>query len=69
MPMDFRKQEPEFVEKLTPLERYLVGEAYEEVDGFQPDGGTNPLKAWCEEHEIAPFRHLSEKGAYVPYRR
>lgn len=64
MPMDFRKQAPEFVEKLTPLARYLVGEAYEDVDGFQPDGGTNPLKDWCAEHKVPPFRHLTPNGEY-----
>ena len=69
MPMDFRKQEEAFVEKLNPLERYLVGEAYDTVDGFQPDGGANPLKEWCEMHSIPPFRHLTEEGNYVAYGR
>ncbi|MCB0123547.1 MAG: phytanoyl-CoA dioxygenase family protein [Caldilineaceae bacterium] len=69
MPMDFRQQEPAFVEKLTPLERYLVGEAHEAVDGFQPDGGANPLKQWCDAHGVTPFRHLTAAGDYVAYGR
>ncbi len=67
MPMDFRKQEPAFVENLNPLERYLVGEAYDDVDGFQPSGGANPLKEWCAEHGVPPFRHLRPEGTYVGY--
>lgn len=69
MPMDFRKQEPAFVEKLTPLERYLVGEAYDDIKSFQPSGGQNPLKEWCETHDIPPFRHLRTDGEYAPYQR
>lgn len=67
MPMDFRQQEPFFLDKLSPLERYLVGEAYEQVDSFQPSGGANPLKDWCEEQGIPPFRRLTPDGHYVGY--
>lgn len=67
--MDFRKQDAAFVEKLDPLQRYLVGEAYEAVDSFQPDGGANPLKEWCDTHGVTPFRHLTAEGGYVAYGR
>ncbi len=56
-PMDYVKQQLEFVEKLSDTEKYLVGE---EIDGtleFQPQGGRNPLNAWCEEHGVLPDRH------------
>ena len=58
MPMDFRKQEPTFIERLTPLERYLVGEPFDDVDVFQADGGANPLKKWCLEHNVPHVRHV-----------
>ncbi|MCY4540049.1 MAG: phytanoyl-CoA dioxygenase family protein [Chloroflexi bacterium] len=56
-PMDYVKQQPDFVEKLTDVEKYLVGE---EIDGtleFQPQGGLNPLNEWCERHGVLPDRH------------
>jgi ectoine hydroxylase-related dioxygenase (phytanoyl-CoA dioxygenase family) len=58
MPMDFRRQSEEFIEKLSPLERFLVGEPYDDVKGFQPDGGANPLANWCKEHNIPIARHF-----------
>ena len=58
MPMDFRKQDPEFIETLSPLERYLVGEPYDDVETYQADGGANPLKAWCLEHDLPTVRHV-----------
>lgn len=58
MPMDFRRQSDEFIEKLSPLERFLVGEPYDDVKGFQPDGGANPLANWCKEHNIPIARHF-----------
>lgn len=58
MPMDFRSQPPEFIEKLSPLERYLVGEQYDDYAGFQPDGGANPLRDWCKEHKVPTARHI-----------
>lgn len=57
MPMDYRSQPQEFVAKLSPLQRYLCGEAYEERAHFQVDGGPNPLKGWCEEHGVPLVRH------------
>ncbi len=57
MPMDFRSQAPDFLQKLTPLQRFLVGEPYEEVAEFQVSGGRNPLQEWCEEHGFSVARH------------
>jgi ectoine hydroxylase-related dioxygenase (phytanoyl-CoA dioxygenase family) len=58
MPMDFRRQSEEFVAKLTPLERFLVGEQFDDVRGFQPNGGANPLEDWCKEHRVPTARHF-----------
>jgi ectoine hydroxylase-related dioxygenase (phytanoyl-CoA dioxygenase family) len=57
MPMDFRRQSEDFIAKLSPLERFLAGEAYDDVAGFQPDGGANPLRDWCKEHGLPTARH------------
>ena len=57
MPMDFRHQSPDFIAKLTPLERFLVGEPYDDVKGFQPNGGANPLTDWCQTHHVPTARH------------
>lgn len=57
MPMDFRRQSEDFIAKLSPLERFLAGEAYDDVAGFQPDGGANPLRDWCKEHDLPTARH------------
>ena len=58
MPMDFRRQDPVFVKKLSPLERFLVGEQYDDVVNFQPDGGANPLADWCRAHGVPTARHF-----------
>ena len=58
MPMDFHRQDPAFVEKLSPLERFLVGEQYDDVVNFQPDGGANPLADWCRAHGVPTARHF-----------
>ena len=65
MPMDFRKQEDTFVEKLSPLERFMVGEQYDDVQGFQPNGGANPLEEWCKAHALPTARHLAADGSMV----
>ena len=56
MPMDFRKQEPAFLEKLDPFERYLAGESYAEDDAFYYDGGPNPVAEWCKTHDVPARR-------------
>lgn len=62
MPMDFRKQDESFIEKLTPLERFLVGEQYDDVKGFQPSGGANPLTDWCKAHGVPTARHFGPEN-------
>ncbi|MCY3781673.1 MAG: phytanoyl-CoA dioxygenase family protein [Chloroflexi bacterium] len=55
-PMDYVKQDLPFLEKLTDIERYLVGEEVDETLEFQPSGGLNPLNEWCEEHGVEQDR-------------
>lgn len=64
-PMDYRYQPPEFVAKLSPLQRYLCGEAYDDVQQFQFDGGANPLKEWCETHGVPTVRHYHPQTGYA----
>jgi len=63
MPMDFRKQDAAFVERLTPLQRYLVGEQWDDEVNFQPNGGANPLKAWCQANGLPVARHFGPQQA------
>lgn len=55
-PMDYVKQEKPFVEKLSDLEQYLVGEELDDTLEFQPSGGFNPLNDWCQQHGIEQDR-------------
>lgn len=57
MPMDYRSQAPEFLRRLDPLRRFLVGGEYEEVEEFLPAGGRNPLQEWCEAHGVPGSRN------------
>ena len=65
MPMDFRRQSEEFLQKLSPLERFLMGEQYEEVQTFQPSGGANPLEDWCKTHNVPIARHAGPNKTYT----
>ena len=47
-PTDYRVQSPEFVEKLNPMQRFLVGEPVSDTKEFQFDGGVNPIREWLE---------------------
>lgn len=58
-PMDYVKQQLDFVEKLTDIEKYLVGEEIDDTLEFQPQGGLNPLNEWCARHGVPPDRHGS----------
>ena len=49
-PTDYRQQPPELVEKLSPIERYLVGEPVDDREQFDFTGGANPIADWCLEH-------------------
>ncbi len=55
-PMDFVKQQLDFLEKLSDLEKYLVGEEIDDTLEFQPGGGYNPLNAWCAQYGVEPVR-------------
>lgn len=63
MPMDYVQQDPAFLETLTPLQRYLVGEDFEQVEEFQFRGGRNPIAEWCDEHDIPRARHPQAQAA------
>ncbi len=49
-PTDYRQQAPELVEKLSPIERYLVGEPVDDSENFDFTGGANPIADWCAEN-------------------
>ena len=55
-PMDYVKQDRSFVNKLSEIESYLVGEEVDDTLEFQPQGGANPLHEWCDLHGIEPDR-------------
>ena len=55
-PMDYVLQSRGFVEKLSDIEKYLVGEELDETLEFQPSGGMNPLNEWCERYGVLPDR-------------
>ncbi len=55
-PMDYIKQELSFLEKLSNLERFLVGEEVDDTLEFQPSGGINPLNEWCAEYGVEQDR-------------
>jgi len=42
---------------LTPMQKYLVGEPFDDVQEFQFDGGRNPLKEWCAAQGLPAARH------------
>ena len=56
MPMDYRTQEQTLLDKLTPLEQYLVGEPFTKTKEFIPSGSESPLTEWCEQHGAPAVR-------------
>ena len=46
-PTDYRRQAPDMIEKLSPIERYLVGEPADDNENFDFTGGANPIADWC----------------------
>ena len=58
MPMDYRTQTQDVLDKLDPLTRYLVGEPYQKTPGYNPGGGDSPLAAWCERHGAPAVRPI-----------
>lgn len=59
MPMDYRTQSPDVLDKLSPLGRYLVGEPYQKTSEYRPGGGESPLADWCEQHGAPAVRPVS----------
>ena len=59
MPMDYRTQSPDVLDKLSPLGRYLVGEPYQKTPEYHPGGGESPLADWCEQHGAPAVRPVS----------
>lgn len=59
MPMDYRTQSPDVLDKLSPLGRYLVGEPYQKTPEYCPGGGESPLADWCEQHGAPAVRPVS----------
>ena len=41
-PIDYKRQTDELLEKVTPLERYLLGEPMVETDEYQTNGANHP---------------------------
>ena len=63
VPMDYVKQDQSFIDTLSPLQRYLVGESFEHVEEFEVSGGRNPIAEWCDEHGIPKARHPRSQAA------
>jgi ectoine hydroxylase-related dioxygenase (phytanoyl-CoA dioxygenase family) len=59
MPMDYRTQSRDVLDKLSPLGQYLVGESYQNTPEYHPGGGESPLAAWCEQHGAPAVRPIS----------
>ncbi len=49
-PTDYRQQAPELVEKMSPIERCLVGEPVDDSKNFDFTGGANPIADWCAQN-------------------
>ncbi len=58
-PTDYRQQAPDMVEKLSPMQRYLVGEPVDESPRFDFTGGPNPIADWCVANG---YQHQPMKG-------
>ena len=56
VPMDYVTQSEDFLARLTPLQRYLLGGEIEKTVEYRSEGGRNPLKEWCEELGIPDTR-------------
>lgn len=54
--LDYVKQQLSFIETLSDIEKYLVGEEVDETLEFQPTGGYNPLNEWCARHGVEQDR-------------
>jgi hypothetical protein len=52
VPMDYRVQTPEFLDRLNEWEQFLMGRELVDSDEFLPGGGRNPLRDWATEHSF-----------------
>ena len=57
VPMDYVTQSGDFLARLTPLQRYLLGGEIEDTVEYRSEGGRNPLREWCEKFDIPDTRH------------
>ena len=64
-PTDYRQQPSELVEKLSPIERYLVGEPVDDTAQFDFTGGPNPIADWCAENEYC-YTPPQGKKHFIP---
>ena len=67
MPLDYRSQEPAFLDKLDDLGQYLVGERYPKIEGYKAGGGDSPLTPWCEQNGAPEIRPVVEKRYGIDY--
>ena len=58
-PTDYRRQAPDMVEKLGPMQRALVGEPVDDSPEFDFTGGASPIADWCAENG---FHYQSRQG-------
>ena len=58
-PTDYRRQAPAMLEKLSPMQRYLVGEPADDSPQFDFTGGPNPIADWCAENG---YHHQPMRG-------
>jgi ectoine hydroxylase-related dioxygenase (phytanoyl-CoA dioxygenase family) len=55
-PMDYLQQAPDVLDTMDTLQRFLVGERIDDGVEFKPNGSTNPLMDWCEQHGVLADR-------------
>ncbi|MDE0506243.1 MAG: hypothetical protein OXI86_19375 [Candidatus Poribacteria bacterium] len=56
VPMDYVTQSEDFLARLSPLQRYLLGGEIEKTVEYRSEGGQNPLRERCEELGIPDTR-------------
>jgi hypothetical protein len=54
--MDYIQQQPDVLDTMDTLQRFLVGERVDDGVEFMPNGSWNPLADWCSEHGIMADR-------------
>lgn len=56
-PMDYRVQDAELLEQLTPMQRFMCGEPFVKKDEFDFTGGENPIDDWCAARGLPTVRY------------